>query len=1108
MEHMCSVKADIICLQECGIENLSGIKEWQKGVAVWAPSSTSRSEGVGVLINNPNLKVMSYEEVIPGRCLSVILDYLGEQLRVINCYAPTDKNARKEFLKVLRLYLPGRVATVVAGDFNCVRRKNERQGAGGEGSVDITSKILNDLVSDFRMKDAAMEKEKSKVSHTFFSDKGTVSSRIDFLFLSEFLEVEEYMVTPVLFSDHKMISCKLDLGVGVKFGPGVWKLNVSVLEEEEVIQQLYIYWDEVVARKLEFPNVLQWWDWAKKRLTVFFQRVCRVRAAEKKWSDERLIQRLHFLYKCQRCGVEVSKELEEVKEERTKMLKEKGKSIIFNAKVREMEEGEQCTRFFFKKVFSNNKVMRSVMSGDEEVEGGKMMEEVVNFYRNLYGAQKEVPKKELTEYCAVVGKGVCEEEMQCLCDPVSEKEIEDVLGCMQKNKTPGKDGLPVEVYVKLWPVLKEHLVEVVKYCVNEGTVSPSMREGVITLIFKKGDRKDIKNWRPITLLNADYKLVAKVLASRLSRVVGKMLGDSQVCAVPGRRISDILVLLRDLVSYVQMNNMPLALMGIDLEKAYDKVSHTYLFRVLTEMGLPEPFLKTLKGLYCGIKSQVLVNGTLSETFSVLSGVRQGCPLSPLMFVFAIEPLLQHVQNDKCFKGIFVPGSDGSHVKSVGYMDDITFVCSSVKDAKRAELQLSLFGSMSGLNVNWQKSQICTMSGTCNLEEVKVKKTESLVILGTHFERNLLNQKNAEKMLEKVSKKVEFWKLRRLTLTGKVLIVKSVILPLLLYFGSAFPPGVKWTQKITRVLFVFFWGSRMERLQRKTVQMSPEHGGYGFPDIGIFMTMHLWLTHYKVFVAGGLKAHLMRYLAGWSLVKWGWCGRDLLKPTALVSPLVYRQLNEFFKKFKLSELGVGAVEKTTLVKWLRKEEVRANIFGLGPRHTDNCWKKVFIKGVSNRQKEITWMAFHGVLLTKNFLKARDLARDEICPREGCNEIEVAQHALFSCVFAKKVRQKLIPFMENVVEVKGVSILIWFFGLFESDKIKERKLWIMVSILKEVLWDARCWEVRRKCTLSVEDCTNLFFSRLYVVLLVDRRWMGKVEADMYWGWGRWKGGGGWG
>lgn len=100
------------------------------------------------------------------------------------------------------------------------------------------------------------------------------------------------------------------------------------------------------------------------------------------------------------------------------------------------------------------------------------------------------------------------------------------------------------------------------------------------------------------------------------------------------------------------------------------------------MGLPQLFLRTLKGLYSGIESQMLVNGNLSGSFPVCSGVKQRCPLSPMIFMCATEPLLRHTQRDKRLRGVFVPGSNGGYVKSVGYMDDVTFVCSSEGDIRR------------------------------------------------------------------------------------------------------------------------------------------------------------------------------------------------------------------------------------------------------------------------------------------------------------------------------------------------------------------------------------------------------------------------------------------
>lgn len=138
---------------------------------------------------------------------------------------------------------------------------------------------------------------------------------------------------------------------------------------------------------------------------------------------------------------------------------------------------------------------------------------------------------------------------------------------------------------------------------------------------------------------------------------------------------------------MQSNNMPLAVAGTDLQKAYDQVAHRYLFTVLRQMGMPEDFVKLVECLYQGISSQVLINGKLSGVVEVRSGVRQECPLSPVAFICVMEPLLKHLVKDKGFKGIFVPGWGNGCLKELCYMDDVTFLCNSLRDLARAELHL-------------------------------------------------------------------------------------------------------------------------------------------------------------------------------------------------------------------------------------------------------------------------------------------------------------------------------------------------------------------------------------------------------------------------------------
>ena len=142
--------------------------------------------------------------------------------------------------------------------------------------------------------------------------------------------------------------------------------------------------------------------------------------------------------------------------------------------------------------------------------------------------------------------------------------------------------------------------------------------------------------RPITLLNVDYKILAKTMCNRLATVMPYLVGPLQTCAVRGHCIQQNLWLMRDLVSYVMDRDMPCALLSLDQEKAFDMVDHGFMFKVLSTFGLNFSFVKWIKLLYTDVSSCVIVNGFPSDPFPVQRGVRQGCPLSPLLYVLVSD----------------------------------------------------------------------------------------------------------------------------------------------------------------------------------------------------------------------------------------------------------------------------------------------------------------------------------------------------------------------------------------------------------------------------------------------------------------------------------------
>jgi len=173
-------------------------------------------------------------------------------------------------------------------------------------------------------------------------------------------------------------------------------------------------------------------------------------------------------------------------------------------------------------------------------------------------------------------------------------------------------------------------------------------------IYKKKDRAEISNYRPITLLNTDYKILTKVLALQLVDKIHNMVHPDQTSFVPGRSIFNNVRLASTIIGYAELTESNGAIMALDQEKAYDKIRHNYLWRTLEKFNTPPIFIKTVQELYKHAYTQVAINRILSQPFKVTRGVRQGDPLSCTLFNLAIEPLACRIRKDKNLKGYKIP----------------------------------------------------------------------------------------------------------------------------------------------------------------------------------------------------------------------------------------------------------------------------------------------------------------------------------------------------------------------------------------------------------------------------------------------------------------------
>ena len=214
------------------------------------------------------------------------------------------------------------------------------------------------------------------------------------------------------------------------------------------------------------------------------------------------------------------------------------------------------------------------------------------------------------------------------------------------------DGRPIDFYKAFWLEMSVDLLEVLKDSLSEGGLPLSCRRAVITLIPKKGDLTDIKNWRPVSLLCSEYKILSKALGNRLAGVLGQVIHPDQRYFVPVRSIFDNISLIRDIFYVSKLLNLDCGLLSLDQEKAFDRVEHSYLWSALTAFGFGKNFIDMIRVLYCDVESMLKINGGLCAPFQVLRGIRQGCPLSGMLYSLAIEPLLQQIRGQ--LSGLVLP----------------------------------------------------------------------------------------------------------------------------------------------------------------------------------------------------------------------------------------------------------------------------------------------------------------------------------------------------------------------------------------------------------------------------------------------------------------------
>lgn len=327
------------------------------------------------------------------------------------------------------------------------------------------------------------------------------------------------------------------------------------------------------------------------------------------------------------------------------------------------------------------------------------------FYSDLYKSRHCPERGEMEKFLEGTKLPVLlDTDMNSLDAPITLEELRQAIVDMPNQKSPGPDGLPVEVYKQYGEVLAPELLKTLNWSAAVGRLPSSMSEAIIVLIQKEGkDQLDASSYRPISLLGTDAKILAKVLATRLNKCISTLIHPDQSGFIQNRSTSkNIRRTYLNLQTPVE-NEGSRAVLSLDIAKAFDTLEWGYLWWVMERYGFGPLFINWLKILYQQPSARLKINNVYSERISLERGTRQGCPLSPLLFALAMEPFAEVVRNSPGLQGY---KRKGGEERIALYADDVLLFLGAMGPSLVRAMQLvEGFGRISGLIVNWEKSTL-------------------------------------------------------------------------------------------------------------------------------------------------------------------------------------------------------------------------------------------------------------------------------------------------------------------------------------------------------------------------------------------------------------------
>eukprot|EP00253_Pinus_taeda_P027574 PITA_27574 len=603
---------EILLIQETKLEETSLLHAsktfWRKGIGC-AVSARGASGGIPTFWDSSIYDLIQKDSSSHWLLTKLLHKDSGQQVSMFNIYAPVLPSEKKycwdSILSYLSLHNPENI--IIAGDMNVTLAVNEKKG--GSPVRDPAREWVEDLMLGWELEDIKPTSGKFTWSN----------KRIQFIMLQH--EGFQEMVSNAW---NRPVQCSPFY---------VWE------EKLRGLKRRLKEW----ARTLKTPS--------SKRKVALDSLATHQLSLENYVVTQDLLQR----------EVDLQKDFHKASREEEELWRQKSRALWLQA-------ADKNTSFFHKQAEARKqfKTVKEIHHQNAVVKDFEDIKRAAHsHFKDLYSAPDDPPMDPHVYPMNLIPQCVQDPDNSMLTALISMNELKNALDSMEPNKAPGPDGFPVRFYLSCWAIIKNDLLRMVRKSQSCAKIGGGINSAFLALIPKEKGAADFSRFRPISLCNSSYKLITKIIANRLKKILPAIIPENQGGSIKGRKILDNIVLVQEDVHSSYNRKEKGMVIKLDLANAFDRVKHEFLFMVMKKMGFSSAIINWIKACIASPWIAPLVNGRPSDFFQASRGLRQGCPLSPLLY--AIQALVLSFQLDHNQQTQILPGLRMvHHVKDINH----------------------------------------------------------------------------------------------------------------------------------------------------------------------------------------------------------------------------------------------------------------------------------------------------------------------------------------------------------------------------------------------------------------------------------------------------------